>query len=243
MTVPKVRLSQRTKQEFGQAGINEMCRHLYAVDCQTCGGSLGIQAPAVTVDDYGTHVQAQLHHEGCRQPRWIERRVIVDDLSLPSALTYQALPLMLRYEVFPGLVPDLPVLLLNSGLEAVTLERGTEGWRVSTVERYVGYGLHAAASGKSVPTVAGGLAVLRDAGRGLEPVLNACLDPLHEWDVPVQHYLANAIIRQRGLVLLVTSAVNPGVVTAADVERPRLLALLDSGQCAFGWLPLRDGAP
>lgn len=239
MTVSKVRINQRTKQELGQAGINEMCRHLYAVDCQTCGRSLGVRPPAVTVDDYGINAHAQLHHESCRKPRWTERTAVVDDLSKPATLTYRPHAVLPRYEVFPDMGLDVPILLLNPGLEAATLRRGEEGWRVCTVERYVSYGLQVASIEQRVDTVAGAYVAVGGADDVSDPVLSVYIDPMRQWTTSTQHFIAHAAIRQRGLVLLVTSALDPAKLITGTFDVPELFALIDSGQCAAGWFPLR----
>lgn len=238
VTVTKVRLNTRANAELGQRGINLMCRHLYARDCQTCGRSLGVRSPAITVDDYRTYIQAQLHHERCARPRWTERSHVVLDFSGPAHLTYHAIHLMSRYPLFPGLEPNTVLVVMNTGLEAVTMARQDGDWQVTTVDRYIGHGLQAAVRTQPVRPVAGSRLSIRDTSDGSDPSMVIQLRSGHSWRLSMEHFMATAARRMRGIVLLVTSAVDPFTLRQGEFLSRELCGLIDSGHCAVGWTPL-----
>lgn len=243
MSVTKVRLSRETKGRLGQQGINEMCRHLYAVDCQTCGRGLGPKPPAVTVDDHGDFVQAMLHHEKCTAPRWRVRNAIVVDHSAVPMLTYRVHHVMAEVPLFPADGPFTPIVILNPGLEAINLRLDDHGhWRVDTVDFYTSFdGVQRASRSMPMTEITGGAIVLNPPQPDGMSSGRVYLGPLRRWASAVPRYVAEAVEHYRGAILLITTAVDPHAIDHFDQDD--LTGLIDSGDCAFGWLPLMPIGP
>jgi hypothetical protein len=70
MPVAEVMVSEKIYQKLGEDVLRDVTSCLWAVDCQTCGGFLGDDPPALYVDDLMVFAVATLHHQRCRDPGW-----------------------------------------------------------------------------------------------------------------------------------------------------------------------------
>src|SRR5690348_16966891 len=63
-------VDERTQLTLGEDALDEVLGCLWLGDCQTCGGELGADPPAVRIDDLGIVTRASLHHATCQAPSW-----------------------------------------------------------------------------------------------------------------------------------------------------------------------------
>lgn len=224
---------------LGRATLAELRRHLWPGDCQTCGQTFGETRPALVVDDMGVTARASLHHQHCQAPIWNDSGIVVHDTSA-ATLTYVSgaflAPLHLD-EHGNGQYArrDVPAMLVNPGLEAVNLRRagrrrwpqGRRRWQVGSLDEYTAVGLGpfsamgigehtAAVTGQLVGT---DLVVQCLGGVWSAPTIDTVLAQLHAYD---------------GLILIVTSALNPHD-HAAFSQIPQLLA---AGRALVCWVGL-----
>ena len=241
MAITRVRLPERAKAEFTPAVIDEICRNLFAIDCQICGTPLGLRVPALTVMGFDDNVRAILHHETCAEARWGDGVIM---LPAEPVLSYRTLDVLTSMVFLGGHVDgaavNLPFVVVNPSLEAVFLSRDEGGdWRVETVDRYVRRGLHAGSREIQLTAVPGSVVHLEGPGVGSSPALMVQLDDGDRWVLRTNSVIAADIRRQRGVALVVTTVADP---TSFDPGRvtEELYALLDPGDCAVGWIPLAD---
>jgi len=238
MPILRVRLPRRAKTEFPQAVINDICRNLYAVDCQLCGKPLGIHVPALTVIDFDDSLQVIAHHETCSPPRWGRPVVLAERYFLSYRLLDLQIPSTFLGGSADGAKVDLPVLLVNPSLEAVFLARDEGGtWRVDTVDRYVRRGLRVGSPAIPLVAVPGSVAHLGLPVDGSSPALTVQLSKKQGWPLRVNPAIAADIRRLQGVALVVTTALDPLGIGKERVGE-EFHALLRSGNCAAGWIPL-----
>src|SRR5699024_4885125 len=110
-------------------------------DCQTCGKSLGDQPPAMYVIDMHCRAFVELHHQSCQTPAWNDSGVVIRNSSQSAHLTHGTLSVVLPFS--KGGTLDLrPALIVNPGLEAVSLKRVDHGpWQVVVEGRFEQAGL------------------------------------------------------------------------------------------------------
>lgn len=239
MPITRVRLPSRAKAEFAQAVIDDVRRNLCAADCQLCGAGLGVRVPALTVMEFGDVAHAMLHHDTCDRPRWIGGTMIVPP---ESFLTYHVTDLRVPSRVTGGRadsVPvNLPVLMVNPSLEAVYLRRDDAGnWAVDTVGHYARQGLRVGSRTLQLTAVPGSVAHLEAPDDDSPAALTVALADREHWLAGVHSVTAADIRRLGGVALIVTTAVDPHSFEPSRVEE-EYDALLDSGSCAVGWIPL-----
>ncbi len=137
MALAVVRVDRFTQSELGRSGLEELSRNLWLGRCQTCGRELGPRPPAVMVVDAGITITASLHHDACQQPRWTRNVGDTTGRHLTVATRLMGIPFG-----DPARDPFRPTLLVNPGLEQVTLVRTDSGsYRAATVEGYRPLGL------------------------------------------------------------------------------------------------------
>lgn len=121
MSLERVYADPYTRAELGASGLVEVTRNLWPVNCQTCGGALGEDSPALVVFDRPEQVEASLHHSQCCPPQWTRLRQPFRPIS-PSH--------------FGGLIAVAtgedgatvePVLLVNPSRERVRIVQGEHG--------------------------------------------------------------------------------------------------------------------
>jgi hypothetical protein len=166
----------------------------------------------------------------------------VDAWLRTPTLSYRLFDLLLHLPGGPsGPSERTPVLVVNPSLEAVTLDRSPAGeWRVDTPNFYFKYGFVRGVLGARLREVPGGVARLRFADDGSAPSLTVQIPTGEGWSKSMAHFVANAVDEQRGIVLVITSAVDPSMFALDSFDSDAFDALLTSGICAVGWVSLAD---
>lgn len=239
MAVSHVRVSRLTRQKLGQATINEVCRHLYPLDCQVCGQPLRAAPPGLSVDEFRPWSGAWLHHTACAKPAW-NIRAAVSDMALPRRryLSNHTYSLMMRPTVFPGTGLSVPIALVNPSMEAVRLYRDGEGWRVDD-ERFFceRFGMQRSSATAPLADVQG-CRFDRVVTRDDDGAIFSLSLGSEQWMLPTPRVIADTITRSRGAVLLISTALDPHSVEDDDFGHSDLAALVASGQFAAGWASL-----
>lgn len=186
----------------------------------------------------GRFLQAHLHHETCRPPAWVENPRFLAEGTAARALTYTTHHMLPQFVIFPGAGPGLPIIAVNPGLEAVTLDRDDDGaWKVATVRRYIAFGLHQASLDEPVKPVPGSALHVAKRTDGHNPECQVTLANGHTWTTRPPHFVLTAIERLRGVALLVTTILDP-IKIDSSFGFDELIRLIATGQCAIGWIPL-----
>ncbi|MFD9965030.1 hypothetical protein [Amycolatopsis sp. NPDC058986] len=218
-----------TRLEFGRDGLEELSRNLWPVLCQTCGGQLGEDPPAVVVVEDLFEVTASLHHQGCQRQRWTAHPL---DLAQRYTSTH------FRFVVVPfgnpARDPFLPTVLINPSLELVSFAREGDSYRATTVAGLRPLGL--------LPPQNGRLPTPEASRRGtvsawlLEDRVIVQYGNL-QWPVPIPDA---GTIRRAGQVVL-------GVSTAFDpysMDNPeQIKRVLRAGDIALATVPLNTTEP
>lgn len=141
MAVQKLKLTEKIETKLGQEGLRQVAAHLWARDCQTCGKSLGSEPPALYVIDMHTYAFAELNHEKCRAPDWNDSGFVTRKSSSDAYLSHEALSVVLPFSR-NGAVDLRPALLVNPGLEAVTIKLDEQdNWQAEIETRFDHAGL------------------------------------------------------------------------------------------------------
>ena len=69
----EVLVDATTQKKLGKDGLAEVCRSLWAVDCQHCGDPLGTEPPVLWIEDFGEYIEASLYHARCKSPEWHDK--------------------------------------------------------------------------------------------------------------------------------------------------------------------------
>ena len=234
MALAVVRVDRFTQSELGCSGLEELSRNLWPGRCQTCGRELGPQPPAVVVVDAGISVTASLHHAACQQPRWTHTVIDATGRHLTVATRLMGIPFG-----DSARDPFRPTLLVNPGLEQVTLVRTDSGkYRATTVEGYRPLGLFPPAPQPPA------LASRRDKS-GLvaswladDRLIVRCGERFWAHPVgPADSMLVGLLRKRDEVVLGISTAVNPGMMTNPEPVK-RILA---DGDLATVSVPLGAG--
>jgi hypothetical protein len=221
MAVDKLIVHQDVRARLGDALIDELAAHMYAVDCQTCGHALDrLQAPALGVRDFGEAATASLNHLRCLEQPWVSGTE--PRLSGPRHLSWRTKILQLDND-------RRLLFLVNPSLEVATLLPGENGWRYGTVEYHVLSGMRTDHDPGFVDAMTARLLPAGDLE--VEFALAAGIPAeVWRWSIPAGHPFA-AILRSLDQVLIaVTTALDFDVPTTGDaLER----AIVD-GRVAFG---------
>ena len=224
-----------TRSELGRQGLEEWSRNLWPGRCQTCGGDLAEDAPAVVVDDFGSTVTVTLHHADCQEPRWAPA-------TLPSMQLYVSTSLCLAAVPFgdPSEADLWPTMLVNPSREQVSLRRDEHSrYRATTVDTYQKMGL--VAPPVTMPVTSDQLTVrswLTDT-----QLVVQCGPRL--WVLAYGHDPASAesfvteIRRRDGVALGVSTALDPALV--GDPEP--IKRVLRARDVALTFAPLCTGEP
>jgi hypothetical protein len=232
--LPELLCDEKTESRLGETGLAEVRACLHAADCQTCGRPLGAGPPALVVDDVVTFAYASLHHRGCRAPGWNDGSVLT--VTGGATVTWSARTVLMPATYGRrGQHPDpRPALIVNPGLESILLERRGGRWqpghdaqlraaglvppgRQLRLDRPVPGVTARAAGGDIAVTITGPLPVTYDA----------------EADPPIT---ARAL-ELRGVLLIMTSAVNPGELTSRTGPA-QIGGALTSPSTLAGWVAL-----
>lgn len=221
MAVKKLNVHPDVRARLGDALVDELAAHMFAVDCQTCGGALGrLRAPALGVRDFGDAATASLHHRRCLVRPW--QSAAEPRLSGPRHLSWRTKILQLA--------SDRKLLfLVNPSLEAATLLPEEDGWRYGTVEYHVLCGLRTDHDPGFVDAMTARLLPEGHLEVEFAPVPRIPAE-VWRWTIPASHPFG-AILRSLDQVLIgVTTALDFDATTTGDaLER----AIVD-GRVAFG---------
>ncbi|MGH3975206.1 MAG: hypothetical protein ACRDS9_18030 [Pseudonocardiaceae bacterium] len=234
MALAVVRVDRFTQSELGRSGLEELSRNLWPGRCQTCGRELGPQAPAVIVVEAGITITASLHHDACQQPRWTRNAGDITGRHLTVATSLMGIPFG-----DPARDPFRPTLLVNPGLEQVTLVRTDRGrYRVTTVGGYRPLGLLPPAPQPPLLDPPRDMSGLVASWLTDDRLIVRCGEMLWAHPVgPVDSVLVR-LLRDCGEVVLgISTAVDPGAMTNPEPVK-RILA---SGDLATVSVPLGPG--
>ena len=217
---------------LGSVDLDFIRGHLWAGTCQSCHHPLTGDVPALVVDAMTTRARASLHHPSCRPSQWNDRGTIpiVGGPRLTS--TTQAFLLGPADTArLTGAPPDTPRtlagVLVNPGLEAVDLTRHGPTWTPATPPAYACLGLRG--PHRPVDTTA---ALPGAAARLHGPELTVQLADA-AWTTSTTEKVRAATVRERGVVLMLTSAIN---THRTPVTRRALHRLIRTGEIALGWI-------
>lgn len=218
-----------TRSRLGDEGLSEVLSNLWIGDCQTCGGSLGGNRPALLVDDLGFYTRASLHHSACRSPAWNDSMVIT--ISSSPLVTWRSVVLVLPFQV-GGKGMRVSALFVNPGLEEVRLIRDDGMWHPRLGEAFISGGLAAPAAGIPVrsplPTL---------SGRVTQTSFSAAIDGLMEtYETSAEPGIRAHAYELAGFLLVVTHTVNP-----AQLDPDGLEVAMTSPGTLLGWAELEPG--
>lgn len=234
MALEVVRVDRFTQSELGRSGLEELSRNLWPGRCQTCGRELGPQPPAVMMVASGITVTASLHHAACQQPRWTRNAGDTMGRNLTVATRLMWIP-------FGDPARDLfrPTLLVNPGLEQVTLIRTDSGrYRAATVAGYRPLGLLPPAPQPPALDPRRDTSGLVASWLADDRLIVRCGEMFWAHPVgPVDSMLVG-LLRERGEVVLgISTALDPGAMTNPEPVK-RILA---GGDLATASVPLGAG--
>jgi hypothetical protein len=201
-----------------------------ARDCQSCGQSLGPEAPALLVDDLGLVTRASLHHGACRAPGWNDSMVI--STSRAELVTWRTVVLLLPFQA-AGEEFLVAGLLVNPALEEVWLARDHNTWHPILDSGFAAAGLASPAAGILIGVPAAGVTG-RLADGCLSVTIGARAETYETWAEPEIGAQAR---RHGGFLLVITHAAHPAQLTPEDLDR-----VLASPVTVVGWAQLDSGA-
>lgn len=224
--VAKAKICSRTQKELGQAGINMLLRHLWPVDCQTCGETLGGGKPSIVVTEWPTWHEASVHHQDCRTAMWNDSRLIIDMADLTTYSYYDLAT------VEPDGTDGKPVILINPTMERVRFIRDPDGdaWRVLQLSEFGFKPLRQMGWGRQYVTREVLLVLSGDRCQGhVDGVIALGGEP--QWEVKISDTILGHVRSAGGILVIVTHVLNPALfrdMYDLDVLR----GLLDSGDCS-----------
>lgn len=128
-----------TQARLGRAALREVLAALWPGDCQSCGISLGSDKPSLAVDDlHHALVRATVHHRACRAPQWNDS--LTPQTSSSVAVTWRTVVLLLPFQDGRRMI-RAAVLLVNPGLEEVSLTADASGWHPCLEPAFAAAGL------------------------------------------------------------------------------------------------------
>ncbi len=216
---------ERTTRELAGDRIHEVCRNLWPVDCQTCGKPFEGRTPSLNMHDAITHGYASLHHVTCLAPAWVENfHVAVDGNLSWGTLCFSS-------EIaFDGAVQQVPILLVNPGLEQVYLTTSPDNsWRASTVKQFDIFDFKpsnsawATAAYREMPVTA----------RLSRREIAVTVYPGTTWTGPIDNAVYRLARRLGGTYVFVTTRILP----ASPIAGGKLAAELAAGNIAVRWFP------
>jgi hypothetical protein len=234
MALAVVRVDRFTQAELGRGGLEELSRNLWLGRCQTCGRELGPQSPAVVVVDAGISVTASLHHSACQQPRWTRTAIDATRRYLTVATRLMGIPFG-----DPARDPFRPTLLVNPGLEQVTLVRtDSRKYRAATVQEYRPLGLCPPAPQPPAIDPRRDTSGLVASWLTDDRLIVRCGEMFLAHPVSPVDSMLVGLLRDRGEVVLgISTAVNPSAMTNPEPVK-RILA---GGDLVAVSVPLGSG--
>lgn len=218
--VSRAKISVTTQQKLGQSGINMLLRNLWAVDCQTCGETLGGGRPSLVVTEWPGWHEASLHHQDCRTAEWNDTHLILDFVDTSS---YVSWALTLSHAA-------TPIVVINPSMERVAFTSSGDGWKLL----YEGhdYGFAPLADTDAWDN--------RDINRDTLVVMERCqthgqhatiaLGGEPRWKIDCPSVVADDVHAVGGIHVLITHSVNPALWSEGGTyNKQTLLDLIDSG--------------
>lgn len=232
--IARAEVDDRITQELGAETVKQVLASLWAGDCQSCGRPLGARPPALVVEDFGTDHKAMLFHPRCRASQWKDTGGIY--LASGNLLSWTSHIVGMPIQV-PGEngTRILPTLLVNPGLEMISLVRSDSGqWAVSieTVFGPLGLkppGINGPGLGEPTPGLVAHL-------EGSELTVSAAAGLL-TYSIglqPADRPIRDAITGEGGVMLAVTHALDPSTVN----NPAQLSPVLAGDRSLFGWAAL-----
>ena len=240
MVLGNVLISPDTRANLGPAGVAELTASLWPVDCQTCGRPLGAQPPALAVDDVTAFAWASLHHKRCRAPGWNSGPVITQT---GAGVSHRSrLVMMPTHGSRRSAAPDgaLPMMVVNPGMESVTLRRDRGRWRPGFHSVFAAAGM--VPPGRKLrirrPIPGATAALTPDTAR---VTMRDLPGDVYESDIGAENDgtdpFRREITGQGGILLAVTHVVDP----AADDGLARAITTaMREGRMLCGWVALRS---
>jgi hypothetical protein len=229
---PAPRVNADLQVRLGDAALEWILRSLHPVDCQLCGSPLGEKRAALVVVQLGpANAEALLVHTRCSPPGWRIDGLEWTDPAEAYGSWHAHVALVAVAEAPDGEAPDLmPALVLNPGLESISLHRSGGEWRPNLASVAAPWGLSADLSVEPVGAAAAEGVRLDVDGRRI--LLTAAAEPWRTvWaDTEDDGFWASVEV-SGGLLLVVTYAVDPHGLTDADFSRIR-----EPGEALAGWV-------
>jgi hypothetical protein len=237
MSVSKVLLSPDIERELGQDGVAEVAASLWAVDCQTCGRSLGTRPPSLCVDDLRMFAMATLHHERCRAPAWNQGSITGQGGAYVSHRTRLVMLPLSDLTGTEGSLNSIPVMLVNPSMENVILTQDDGKWHPQ---------MHAVFGAMGMVPPGPGLRLYKPINGATARLTATAVTITMQQPAPSDTYtcgltandasFAREIADQRGILLAATYDVDPD---AGDVDLTRQFqSALRDGRLLCGWVPL-----
>lgn len=239
MVLGNVLISPDTRANLGPGGVAELTASLWPVDCQTCGRPLGSQPPALAVDDVTAFAWASLHHKQCRAPGWNSGPVITQT---GAGVSHRSRLVMMPTQKSPRAAePDgaMPMMVVNPGMENVTLRRDHGRWRPQFHSVFTAAGM--VPPGRKLRIhrpIRGATAALTPATARI--TLQDLPDDVYESDLGAENAdddpFRRQITGQGGIMLAVTHVADPA---ATDGLARQITSAMREGRMLCGWVALR----
>ncbi|SRR6266568_1186088 len=237
MILGNVLISPDTRANLGPAGVAELTASLWPVDCQTCGQPLGAQPPALAVDDVTAFAWASLHHKRCRAPGWNSGPVITQT---GAGVSHRSRLVMMPVQgrgTKPG--EALPMMVVNPGMESVTLRRDRGRWRPGFHSVFAAAGMVPPGRNLRIRRpVPGAAAALTPATARI--TMRDLPGDVYESDLGAQDDggdpFRREITGQGGILLAVTHVVDPA---ATDGLARQITSAMREDRMLCGWVALR----
>ncbi|WP_431879038.1 hypothetical protein [Amycolatopsis sacchari] len=231
MALSKVLVDPFTRSELSRSGLEELSRNLWLGCCLSCGGELADDVPSVLAVDEAVAVTVTLHHRACRRPQWIRN----GPGFLGRYITTVTALVLVPYGD-PSRDPFLPTVLVNPSLEQVSLAPDEHGrYRATTVADHQALGFGVPAGGV-IPR-----SETEDICSWLteDALIVRCHQQYWRIDVPPGHPYAREIVEFGGVVLGISTALNP-----YDMRNPEpIKRVLRDGDLAAIVAPLNTTSP
>lgn len=232
MTIGEIQVDEKTRDMLGDDGLSDVRRCLWAADCQSCGGALAGETPALFIEDYTAYAFAELHHQRCRPAQWHDKDAAVT--SPRALLSFHTVTLMLPLTSGPGHADLRPALLVNPGLEGVVIERNEQQrWRVRPNAQFTAAGLMPLGPHLVLRPVDGVIARLtRDS------VAVTMQNPSAQtYEAPADERIAARARELGGLLFAVSHAIDPWQVTGQNAAEI-IASAIRSDHMIAGWVAL-----
>jgi hypothetical protein len=228
MALVNAAIDDRIKTVLGESTVQDLTRHLTAVDCQTCGRPIGRDQAALEAYAMGPkHAMAAVHHRTCRSSGWVDTGPI--RLGSGQNLSYRTFTFEMPFR--EGDVSTWrPTVLLHPSVELALLDRDESGvWRIATRASWTSLGLEQV--GRIVMDRPVSVAV---ATLGPNSV-TLTTGPVGDYVARVRPETAQAIDRVGGLLLWVSTGFDPN-----DMQnQEKLRNVLAAREAVGGWIALR----